>query len=108
METYLDWMRSAYFITVTGCPAISVPAGFTPDGLPVGVQIVAPTEPSAGCSRSPLPSRPRSHPAEPLCDLPSEETLRASGNSASGSALRWIQHACRTSNSQPPVSAGHK
>ena len=40
-STYLDWMRSAYFITVTGCPAISMPAGFTRDGLPVGVQIVA-------------------------------------------------------------------
>ena len=41
-STYLDWMRSAYFITVTGCPAISVPAGFTPDGLPVGIQVVGP------------------------------------------------------------------
>ncbi len=42
MTTYLDWMRSAYLITVTGCPAISVPAGHTPDGLPIGVQLVAP------------------------------------------------------------------
>ena len=42
MATYLDWMRSAYVITVTGCPAISLPGGETTGGLPVGVQVVAP------------------------------------------------------------------
>jgi amidase len=41
-ESYLDWMRSAYFVSATGCPAISVPAAFTGSGLPVGVQIVGP------------------------------------------------------------------
>jgi amidase len=41
-ETYLDWMRSAYWVSATGCPALSVPAGFTGDGLPVGLQVVGP------------------------------------------------------------------
>jgi amidase len=40
MESYLDWMKSAYWITTTFSPAISVPAGFTSNGLPVGVQLV--------------------------------------------------------------------
>lgn len=39
-ETYLDWMRSAYWISATGHPAASVPFGFTEQGLPVGIQIV--------------------------------------------------------------------
>ncbi len=40
MPSYIDWMKSCYYISVTGHPAISVPAGFTTDGLPVGLQIV--------------------------------------------------------------------
>jgi len=40
LPTYIDWMRACSDITVTGLPAISVPAGFTHDGLPVGLQIV--------------------------------------------------------------------
>ena len=40
METYIDWMGLCCAITVTGLPAISVPCGFSRDGLPVGLQIV--------------------------------------------------------------------
>jgi amidase len=40
MDTYIDWMKSCYYISATGHPAISVPCGFTSEGLPVGLQIV--------------------------------------------------------------------
>jgi amidase len=40
MTTYIDWMATCYAISCTGLPAISVPCGFTDDGLPIGLQIV--------------------------------------------------------------------
>ncbi|GAA4516100.1 amidase [Actinoallomurus oryzae] len=42
MTSYLDWMRSAYLVSATGCPALSVPGGFTDGGLPVGLQVIGP------------------------------------------------------------------
>ena len=40
--SYVDWLAIAYAITLTGCPALSLPCGFTAAGLPVGLQMVAP------------------------------------------------------------------
>ena len=40
MESYMAWMKSAYFISTVGNPAISVPCGFSEEGLPIGLQIV--------------------------------------------------------------------
>jgi amidase len=39
-SSYIDWMKACWYISATGNPAASVPAGFTPEGLPVGLQIV--------------------------------------------------------------------
>jgi amidase len=40
LETYIDWMRCCYLITATEAPSLSMPCGYTPEGLPVGFQIV--------------------------------------------------------------------
>ena len=40
LANYIEWMKTCYAITVTSHPAISVPAGFAENGLPVGLQIV--------------------------------------------------------------------
>ncbi|MGE4562176.1 MAG: amidase family protein, partial [Rhodospirillales bacterium] len=42
LKTYFDWLAITYAISLTSCPAMSVPMGFTDNGLPVGVQIIAP------------------------------------------------------------------
>ena len=40
MENYLAWMKSAYYISTAGNPAMSVPCAFSENGLPIGIQIV--------------------------------------------------------------------
>jgi amidase len=42
LENYIDWIAQAYLITLVSLPAASAPAGLSRDGLPVGMQIVAP------------------------------------------------------------------
>ena len=51
METYLSYFRSCSRITLTSHPAVAVPAGFTPDGLPVGLQLVGRARDEAGLLR---------------------------------------------------------
>ena len=50
-ENYIDWIAPAFLVTLVSLPAGSVPAGKTSDGLPVGLQIVAPRfeEPTILC-----------------------------------------------------------
>lgn len=40
-DSYVSWLLLTFAISLTTCPAISVPCGFTPDGLPLGLQLVA-------------------------------------------------------------------
>jgi len=41
-DTYIDWLGITFTVTLTSCAAVSAPAGFTADGLPVGLQIIGP------------------------------------------------------------------
>ena len=40
LENYVDWLQLAAITTMTGCPVLSLPAGFSADGRPMGIQIV--------------------------------------------------------------------
>jgi len=49
METYHEWMKGVLPITMSGCPALAVPAGFSDQGLPIGIQIVGPNHAEISC-----------------------------------------------------------
>ncbi|WP_269085032.1 amidase family protein, partial [Sulfitobacter sp. HI0129] len=40
LTTYIDWMFLTFVLSLTGCPAISIPCGLTQNGLPVGLQLL--------------------------------------------------------------------
>ena len=42
MQSYVDWFAPTFLLSLTGLPVVSVPCGLDADGLPIGLQIIAP------------------------------------------------------------------
>jgi amidase len=49
METYHEWMKAVLLVSMSGCPALAVPAGFGDQNLPIGIQIIAPNRRELDC-----------------------------------------------------------
>ncbi|MGH8144026.1 MAG: amidase, partial [Steroidobacteraceae bacterium] len=49
MQTYHEWMKGCLLVSMSGAPALAVPAGFSDRGLPIGIQIVAPDRRELDC-----------------------------------------------------------
>ncbi len=49
MNTYHEWMKATCMVTMSGCPSLAVPAGFSSTGLPIGIQIVGPAHHDLDC-----------------------------------------------------------
>lgn len=49
MQTYTEWMKAGCLVTMAGCPSLAVPAGFNGQGLPMGLQIIAPVTREIDC-----------------------------------------------------------
>jgi len=49
MSTYHEWMKGNLLVTMSGCPSLAVPAGFSPQGLPIGIQIIGPNRRELDC-----------------------------------------------------------
>ncbi len=72
MRTYHEWMESVCLITMAGCPSLAAPAGFSPTGAPMGIQIIAPVHHEADCLQLALAyeaaAQPRLKRRSPLLD----------------------------------------
>jgi len=51
MATYHEWMKAVCLVTMSGCPSLAAPAGFRAEGLPMGLQIIAPVGGDMDCLR---------------------------------------------------------
>lgn len=51
MESYHEWMKAMLLVSMSGCPALAVPAGFGDQNLPIGIQIIAPNHRELECLR---------------------------------------------------------
>lgn len=49
MRTYHEWMKGTLFVSMSGCPALAAPAGFSDRGEPIGIQIIAPNRHELSC-----------------------------------------------------------
>jgi len=49
MQTYHEWMKAVQFVSMSGCPTLAAPAGFSAKGLPIGIQIIAPNHREIDC-----------------------------------------------------------
>jgi amidase len=49
MQTYHEWMKAVCLITLVGCPSLAVPAGFSAQGQPMGLQLIAPNHHEIDC-----------------------------------------------------------
>ena len=49
MQTYHEWMKAVLPITMSGCPALAAPAGFSDHGSPIGIQIIGPNHSELSC-----------------------------------------------------------
>ena len=78
---YMDWLRFAFLATTTGLPAISVPVGPGPDGLPIGIQLIGrPRGEAALLAAAQIFETVVGGPAIPIDPVPGNSPVSSPGN----------------------------